>query len=268
MNDLLDTMNIEMVKVVEWLQVNKLSLNLKKTHYVVFRRKRTKLAVEKDLMVNNVKIDMTNKTKFLGVVIDEYLSFEYHVKHIKGKVARGLGILYKSKRLLNKDSLVQLYNSFIYPYINYCICVWGNTCMSYLSPLTKLQKKAVRIVSGAKRSEHTYPLFKELRILRIREVYAYSLQLIMFKYHHGLLPNIFGNFFVLNNSIHSYGTRQENLMHVPLLKSKQASLTIRNLGVKSYNHFIDLLDLDCSELCYKIQLKNYFLQLGVPEFLG
>ena len=70
-------------------------------------------------MVNNVKIDMTNKTKFLGVVIDEYLSFEYHVKHIKGKVARGLGILYKSKRLLNKDSLVQLYNSFIYPYINY-----------------------------------------------------------------------------------------------------------------------------------------------------
>ena len=57
-------------------------------------------------------------------------------------------------------------------------------------------------------------------------------------------------------------------MHVPLLKSKQASLTIRNLGVKSYNHFIDLLDLDCSELCYKIQLKNYFLQLGVPEFLG
>ena len=202
LDDLMDTMNFEMIKVIEWLQVNKLSLNLKKTHFVIFRKQKAKILLEKDLIIDNVKISRTDKTKFLGVVIDEYLSFEHHVKQVKGKVARGLGILYKSKRLLNIKSLLQLYNSFIYPYINYCISVWGNTCMIYISPLIKLQKKAVRIISGAERLDHTDPLFKELRILRIKEAYAYSLQLIMFKFHHGLLPAVFSEFFVQNSQIH------------------------------------------------------------------
>ena len=215
------------------------------------------------MIVDKVKISMTDKTKFLGVIIDEYLSFEHHVKHVKSKVARGLGILYKSKRLLNSKSLLQLYNSFIYPYINYCICVWGNTCNSYLSPLVKLQKKAVRVISGAGRLDHTDPLFKELRILRVKEVYAYSLQLILYRFYHSLLPGVFSDFFMVNNSVHSYRTRQADQMHVPLLRSKQASLSIRKIGVRSYNHFKSLLDIDALELCYKYNLKTYILQNGV-----
>ena len=263
LNDMLDTMNIEMVKVIEWLQINKLSLNLKKTHYVVFRKRRSKLMSEKDLIVDNVKILMTEKTKFLGVVIDEYLSFEYHVKHIKGKVARGLGILYKSKRLLNSKTLLQLYNSFIYPYINYCICVWGSTCVSYLSPLITLQKKAVRIISGAKRLDHTDPLFKELRILRISEVYAYCLQLVLFKFHHRSIPDVFCNFFTLNNFNHEFETRQAVLMRAPMLKCDQATRSIRKLGVRSFNYFGSLLDMNCSLVSYKYNLKNHILDNGI-----
>ena len=262
LNVLIDTMNMEMIKVIEWLQVNKLSLNLKKTHFMVFRRKRGKIMLEKDLMVDNVKISRTDKTKFLGVVIDEYLTFEYHVKHVKGKVARGLGILYKSKRILNPKSLLQLYNSFIYPYINYCICVWGNTSLSHLSPLITLQKKAIRVISGADRLVHTDPFFKESRVLKVREIYVYSLQLILYKFHHGLLPVIFGDFFAENSSVHNYNTRQANLMHVPLLRSRQASVSIRKIGVRSYNHFSSVLDIDVSELCYKYRLKTYILQKG------
>ena len=178
------------------------------------------------------------------MVIDEYSTFEYHVKHVRGKVARGLGILYKGRRLLNETSLLQLYNSFMYPYINYCICVWGNTCMTYLSPLVILQKKAVRMISGAKRLDHTDSLFKELRIIRITEVFAYSIQLVIFKFHHGLLPDIFRHFFTFNSSIHNYNTRQVECMHVPLMKSKQATLTVRSVGVRSYNHFNGLIDID------------------------
>ena len=262
LNNLISTMNCEMIKVIEWLRVNKLSLNLKKTHFMIFRRKRRKIAIEEDLIVDGVRISVVDKTKFLGVVIDEYLTFEYHVKHVRGKVARGLGILYKGRRLLNKTSLLQLYNSFMYPYINYCICVWGNTCMTYLSPLIILQKKAVRMISGAKRLDHTDSLFKELRILRITEVFAYSIQLVIFKYHHGLLPDIFRHFFTFNSTIHNYNTRQVECMHVPLMKSKQATLTVRSVGVRSYNHFNGLIDINCLELSYKYNLKTYILENG------
>ena len=94
---------------------------------------------------------MKNSTKFLGVMIDKCLTFQDHIKYIKGKVSRGLGILYRCKRFFTHKTLLTLYNSFIYPYMNYCIPVWGNTYESYIDPLVKLQKRAVRLVAGVKK---------------------------------------------------------------------------------------------------------------------
>ena len=56
LNEMIDTMNSEMVKTMEWLQVNRLSLNLKKTHFIIFRKKRSKIKIDQDLVINNVKI--------------------------------------------------------------------------------------------------------------------------------------------------------------------------------------------------------------------
>ena len=81
--------------------------------------------LDTDLFIAGVKIDMVDKTKFLGVVIDPYLTFNAHISYIKGKVARGVGILNKCKRLLNASTLKTLYYSFLYPYFNYCNPLWG-----------------------------------------------------------------------------------------------------------------------------------------------
>ena len=267
-NELVETMTIEMIKVVDWLRANKLSLNLKKTHFVLFRRKRGKVKLDRDLIVDNVKIEQANKTKFLGVMIDEYLSFEHHVNHIKGKVARGLGILYKAKRFLLERSLLQLYNSFIYPYRNYCIVVWGNTCDSFLLPLIRLQKKAMRILKGAKKLDHTEPIFKELQVLKLREIYVYSLQLVLFKFHHKQLPGVFENYFKTNSAFHNHSTRHANLLHVPLLKTKQASISVRRNGVRVYNHYYGLIDMKCSIATYKFHLKKNILEKGVSTMFN
>ena len=191
LNDMINTMNEEMVKIVEWLHVNKLSLNLKKTHFIIFRKARKKVEVSQNIIIDNVIISRTNKTKFLGVIIDELLSFQQHIMYIKGKVARGLGILYKTKKYLHQKTLTQLYNAFIYPHLTYCIPVWGNACKTYLDPLVKIQKRVIRLIKGAKKLDHTDPLFKELKILKISEIYVYTLQLIMYKHHHNLFQGIF-----------------------------------------------------------------------------
>ena len=77
----------------------------------------------------------------------------------------------------------------------YCIEVWGNTHQVYLEPLFKLQKRAIRIISYAERRAHTETLFKDLKLLRLKSIYVYSVQLFMYKYHHGTLPHIFFNIF-------------------------------------------------------------------------
>ena len=160
-NQLIKTMNREMIHVVDWLKLNKLSLNLKKTHFIIFRKKRQKVLLSEELVINNVNIDMVDNTKFLGVFIDQNLSFHKHIHYIKGKVSRGIGILYKCKPLLNENSLKILYNAIIYPYFTYCIEVWGSTYTTYTDVLSKIQKRAIRIITGAKKYEHTQLLFKK-----------------------------------------------------------------------------------------------------------
>ena len=84
-DDLVKIMNEEMIKVVDWLKTNKLSLNLKKTHFMIFRKRRGQIALSNNLAIVDVVINRTNHTKFLGVMVDQHLTFESHVRYIKGE---------------------------------------------------------------------------------------------------------------------------------------------------------------------------------------
>ena len=266
-DDLIRTMNEEMVKVVDWLQINRLSLNLNKTHFILFQRKRVRVSMSIDVIIDNVKIDMVERTKFLGVIIDQNLSFQSHINYIKGKVARGIGILYKSKPYFSFETMRMLYNAFIYPYFTSCIEVWGNTYKSYLEPLVKLQKCAIRTIVGARKCAHTALLFINLKLLNTKEIYIYCVQLFMYKHHHNILPSIFSDFFVRNNSVHEYDTRQHNLFHVPLIFTKPLSRKVRVSGVTLYNHSSNVLCLRVSYVTYKGILKRHIIDNNTMNLL-
>ena len=140
-----------MEKVIEWLNVNKLSLNLKKTHYMIFRKRRANIDVKNKLIINGTDISLVKKTKFLGVYIDQNLLFRDHILYVKGKISTSLGIFYKCQKYFDSETLLMLYNSFIYPHFTYCVSVWGNTYKTYLSPIISLQDRAVRLISRAKK---------------------------------------------------------------------------------------------------------------------
>lgn len=122
---LVEEMNKEIVYVTEWLKANKLSLNLNKTHFIIFRKPRSKIKLNTELIIDGVKIDCTRNTKFLGVMIDQHLNFFDHIQYIKGKVSRGVGVLYKCRKYLKQSTLIALYYAFVYPYFTYCLTVWG-----------------------------------------------------------------------------------------------------------------------------------------------
>ena len=101
-------------------------------------------------------------------------------------MARGIGNLHIGRPYFNLENTRMLYNAFVYPYFTYCIEVWGNTYQSYLEPLVKLQKRVIRTIARARKYEHTLPLFHNLRLLIIKEIYISCVQLLMYKYHHDL----------------------------------------------------------------------------------
>ena len=149
LDDMQTLLNEELTEIDLWLKANKLSLNIKKTHYMLFKNHGV---TEKDICIKieNEPVTQVKKTKFLGVIIDCNLTWKEHISYISGKIAKGVRILTKARKLLNKTTLMNLYYTFVYPYFIYCNHVWGSTYTTYFTKIISLQKKAVRIIAGIK----------------------------------------------------------------------------------------------------------------------
>ena len=129
LNDLMSSVNDELVNLNQWFMANKLSLNVKKTNYILFGRKGKNVQEIFCLSINGINIDRVEFTKFLGVYIDENLNWKKHASEMSSKISRSIGIMSKVKYILSRKLLKTLYFSLIHSYLNYCIIIWGKASL-------------------------------------------------------------------------------------------------------------------------------------------
>jgi hypothetical protein len=228
-------MNNELIYLTNWLNANKLSLNVNKTHYMVISPPRTKPTYTIKLNINNIEIHSVTHTKFLGVMLDNKLSWIPLIQYISTKLSKNIGILSKARRYLEVKSLICLYYSFIYPYIVYCISVWGGANATSLQHLVKIQKWAVRTISCKPKRTSSLPLFNALQILNIKQIYTLQVLVFVYKYRKSKLPTVFNNFFTYTTSVHGYSTRQNNNFYPPLCRLDLTKTFIRYSGSFEWN---------------------------------
>ena len=207
--DMINTLNIELSKLSEWLSANKLSINVAKSHFMIFHRSKIKVT-HPEIILCNAPLIQVHYTKFLGVIIDDELNWRRHIAYIKNKIAKGMGIILKARKFLSKKILIQLYYSFVFPYLIYCIEVWGNAPDLHLDPLIKLQKKIIRIITFSAYGAPTKNLFLNMQILPFKNLVFHRLGLQLFKFNVGDLPFALQNLFVKNSSFHNYNTRNKD----------------------------------------------------------
>ena len=147
LSDIIATFNLELNIIVHWLNANRLSLNLDKTYSMVFRPKGKNLESQ-HIIVDNIKIKQVKEFKFLGVIIDNQLNWFEHIKYISRKITKCIGVIIKARKSFYTDTLLSLYNTLIFPYISYCIHVWGTAAEIHIKKIHILQKKIVRIICG------------------------------------------------------------------------------------------------------------------------
>lgn len=261
-NKLIVNMNIELEKLLHWINTNKLSLNVKKTHFMVFGHRKYKIENEK-VIINKCTVDQVTTTRFLGVIIDEQLNWFAHIKHIKSKISKGLGIIKKARPLLSKTCLITLYYTFVYPYFTYCIEVWGSTFPSYLLPLFRLQKRAIRLIAFLPYNHTTVDTFISLNILNLKNIYIYSVSIFMFKFVNDMLPDIFKSYFKYNHEIHKRVTRSSHLLHAPFVKTLYRSKNIRFKGVHIFNFMYQYINTTCNLNAYKKSIKKCLINNDV-----
>ena len=207
LNELSRHMSKELAKLSIWFAINNLSLNLAKTHFMVFSNhtKTSNITV----CINDTTIEMVYVNTFLGVLIDHKLKWKQHIKMITSKLSKTIAIMNRTKYILDKNARLILYYSLFLPYMSYCCEVWGNTYKSNIECMYLLQKKVVRIVCGVGYREHTNELFSELRILKLIDIVKLRSACIMYKAHKKLLPNNL-QLLISLDSDRSHITRQSN----------------------------------------------------------
>ena len=134
---------------------------------MVFRPRQRRQTLDLSIQMDNNKIDCVKETVFLGVILDEHLSWKPRILSVFRKISKSVGIIYKSSFCLP-------YYSLVYPYLIYCVSVWGSTHQSNLSHVIILQKKIIRIISKVSFDSHTDVLFKEQEVLKFSDRYNYT----------------------------------------------------------------------------------------------
>ena len=115
---------------------------------MVFHRAKHK-HMDVKLCINKVLIQQVDNTKFLGVIIDDNLNWSIHISYINSKIAKRISIISRVRKFFSKSVLINLYYTFIFPYLIYCVNVWGNALSTHTQPIIKLQNKIIRIITNS-----------------------------------------------------------------------------------------------------------------------
>ena len=252
-----EQVNYELCKLSTWFQANKLSLNVKKTNFILFGNRHIRTSTPISLYIEGVPLEQVQFTKFLGVFLDRQLRWTEHFNYISLKISRGLGMINRVKFLVPKESLKTLYYTMIYPYLSYCCIVWGGACSVALHRLEILQNRAVRLITHSHYRLSTGPLFQHLKLLKLSDIHKMSVLLYMYKCKNSLLP-VYSKQYCFVNVSRPYPTRHFSYFAFCFCRTMVREKCIAILGPKLW----DSLPLHLQEsftLCaFKRDIRCYF----------
>ena len=173
-----------------WVDNNGLSINVKKSKYMIFSRTMDRLHMPKPLKYKNNNMEHVTEARFLGVIVDDKLNWSHHIKTIVSKMSRYIGVLYRLKSSLPLETRKLIYQSLIQSHLNFCSLVWGFAAKSNIDKILTAQKKGMRaVIPGYSRyyykngstPGHTKSSFNKFKILSVQNVIAFNSLLFLEK---------------------------------------------------------------------------------------
>ena len=205
-----NVINIELKKVCDWLNANKLTINAKKSNFVIFRPSQKKLSYQINIRIYNKNSDTfpecKDYEKFLGVLIDKSLTWKYHVDYIASRIRRVVGIISRVRHSIPLNTLIQIYRFLIFPYTYYGISAWGQAAQVYLSKVFILQKRALRLMFFSGNRSHAIPLFVSTNVLSLKMLYFETVCSLMHDICFNSAPQNIWDLFTCSPDVHIHKT--------------------------------------------------------------
>jgi hypothetical protein len=232
--------------IISWFNSNLLTLNFDKTHYVEFRTKNY-YQVETIVKYEQKNISNSTETKFLGLIIDETLTWNQHIEQIVTKLCSACYTLRNLKHIVPQSTLRTIYYAYIHSILSYGIIFGGRS--SNINKLFILQNKTVRIIINARVREYCREHFKNMQIITLYSQYIFSPILFTVKNKPLFTPN---------NEIYKYNTRNNTNLHLPNVNITKYYKGPYISGLKAFNHLPQHTNSLANDMkSFKTSLKRF-----------
>lgn len=253
-------MNSELILVNNWFINNRLSLNVSKTNYILFRSHRKHLpSTEGVLTINNISIPRVDNARFLGVHIDQFLTWKTHISSVSSKVAKNIGILSRLSYLLPIHIRTSLYYTMVHPYLSYCSIIWASNYPARLKTLEMLQKRALRIIVGCSYFASAEPLFKSTNILPVKQLQLYQTAEFMYKYYNHNLPSAFSGYYTQVAELTPYYLRSDANFRPSFARTNTRKFSIKIMGPMIWNRLSQSIRTVSSLSLFKFKVHSFLM---------
>ena len=235
LQELESIVNTQLTGVQEWLTLNQLTLNIKKSKFIIFKSHKKQLKRQLHLQLSGNDLQRVEESKFLGIIIDQHLTWKNHIEYVVKKIIRTTGLLCRIRFYIDQSLLIMLYNSLIYPYLHYGNIVWANNYPTRLDRLFKLQKKILRIITFSSYSAPSFSLFTRLGLLNIFQINDFLIGSFSFSLNNKVLPIYFDDFCIENARVHEHNTRESKHLHKIFRRTNYGKFSTRNKIIEIWN---------------------------------
>ncbi len=279
LNALIDYVNIELRKLSNWFDSNKMAINVSKTKYIIFRTKGKKIDNPQKVVINTNEINVPENPdliyelervylshpnsenrsfKLLGVYFDEYLNFDNHISHLCAKLSRANYCINRAKSKLSPKSLKCLYYALFHPHLLYCINVYTCTSLANVNRIAKLQKKVIRNICKTNYNTHTDILFKNSEILPFQKLITMSRLNFMHSVCYNYAPKTFLECFPKNEANPNYNLRTRSMYKMPNVRIEFFKKFPYYTFPLAWNEAGDVT-FQNNKITFQISLKNLLL---------
>ena len=248
-----------------WYAGNKLVLNAEKSNSMLITSKYKHQNVlndkELEIIINDCKIRQVKNCEYLGITIEESLSWEDHINKLCSSLTRKVGMLSRLRKSTPQDIMKRIYMSTVQPCIDYAISIWGNTTNINLDKVQRIQNYAARVIT----SQFDYINVRGIEIVNalgwfnVRQRFYYFNVLLMFKCIHGLAPLYISNNVLMECEMVSRSLRSCESMniYVPYCENFYQSKTFATTAGKFWNNLPKVLQNICDITLFKSELKKF-----------
>ena len=199
---------------MQWLRANRISLNANKIEFLIFRSKNKSITKHLNFTISGQKINAVNKTKYLGIYLDEHLTWNFQLNQIKTKLSRSCGLLAKWRYHVKTELLGTVSFAIFDSALRYAVQVWGQHRNQTFKEIEKLQENAIRIMSFKGRNDHINSLLKKLEIMKLKDILLYYNCIFAYDQINENMPENFKDFFLTAENQHNYNKNDNQLNNI------------------------------------------------------